>query len=162
MIDPSAAPRWFLRKHEDGTVFGPLPFAQLARWASSAQIAPHDSISTDQLTWMKAPMLPELEMDWIAEITTERLYGPTTLGAIRDFIRIGEIDEDTFVIDTSNATRIRVRDLDASLEGVAGDEPRDLELRSGFGHVSAVGTSLTAEDRIHELEKALREERRAL
>jgi hypothetical protein len=41
---------WFLRKHEDGSIFGPLNFDQLAHWASTAQIAPHDVLSTDQQT----------------------------------------------------------------------------------------------------------------
>jgi len=35
-MEAVAAQEWFLRKHEDGSVFGPMPFAQLARWASSA------------------------------------------------------------------------------------------------------------------------------
>src|SRR3979409_1351785 len=98
-MDEPSNRRWFLRKHEDGSIFGPLPFAQLARWASTAQIAPHDAVSTDQLTWMKAPMLPQVGRDWLVEVTSERSYGPTTLGAIQEFIRLGEIDADTFVIN---------------------------------------------------------------
>jgi len=39
-MEAAAAQDWFLRKHEDGNIFGPLPFAQLARWASAAQVAP--------------------------------------------------------------------------------------------------------------------------
>src|SRR5450755_1836393 len=98
-MDSPTEHRWFLRKHEDGSIFGPLSFDQLGRWSSSAQVAPHDSISTDQTNCMKAPMLPELGMDWIAEVTSERLYGPTTLGSIREFLRLGEIDDDTYVIN---------------------------------------------------------------
>jgi hypothetical protein len=86
------AQEWFLCKHDDGHIFRPLPFAQLTRWASSAQVAPHDVASTDQLNWVKAPMLPELGMDWLVEVTTERFYGPTTLGAIKEFMRLGEIE----------------------------------------------------------------------
>ena len=110
-MDSPADHQWFLRKHEDGTIFGPLTFDQLAAWAASAQIAPHDSVSADQANWMKAPMLPELGMDWIVEVTSERLYGPTTLGAIREFLRLGEISEDNFVINACDATRQQVRDL---------------------------------------------------
>jgi len=80
-MDPASAQQWFLRKHEDDNIFGPLPFAQLVRWAEAARIAPHDCVSTDQSTWMKAPMLAELGMDWLVEVTTERYYGPTTIGA---------------------------------------------------------------------------------
>src|SRR6266536_1970669 len=53
---------WFLRKHEDGSIFGPLSFDQLTLWASTAQIAPHDAVSIDQQTWLKAPMLPRVKM----------------------------------------------------------------------------------------------------
>jgi len=49
---------WFLSKHEDGSVFGPMPFEQVHRWAAAAQIAPHDKLSHDQQTWLKAPMFP--------------------------------------------------------------------------------------------------------
>src|SRR5260370_28054352 len=67
MEESATTQRWFLRKHEDGTIFGPLSFELLARWASNAQLAPHDTVSTDQQTWIKAPMLPELGMDWLVE-----------------------------------------------------------------------------------------------
>jgi hypothetical protein len=110
-MDVAAGHEWFLRKHEDGSIFGPISFEQLALWASSAQIAPQDSISADQQTWMKAPMLPELAMDWIAEVTPERYYGPTTLGAIAEFLRVGEIDQDTFVINSCDGSRRQIREI---------------------------------------------------
>ncbi len=154
-MDNAAAQSWFLRKHEDGTVFGPLPFEQLARWALSAQVAPHDSLSIDGETWMKAPMLPELGMDWIVEVTSERLYGPTTLGAIREFLRLGEIDENTAVI-ACDASRLQVRDLSEQLAAL----PRDEENAADTGPAST-GMSIALEERIRELEQALREERRA-
>jgi len=160
-MDSPAGHQWFLRKHEDGSIFGPLGFAQLAHWASSAQIAPHDSISADQRTWMKAPMLPELAMDWIAEVTSERLYGPTTLGAIAEFIRLGEIDEDTFVINSCNATRQQIRDIAPLLTASVASEVTSREENAVVGP-SASGISVRLEDRIRELEQALREERRAL
>src|SRR5437868_11619865 len=110
MEEPSDR-HWFLRKHEDGSVFGPLSFEQLAQWASAAQVAPHDAISTDQLTWSKAPMLPELGMDWLVELTSEQYYGPTTLGAIQEFIRLGEIDGETFVINSCDGTRRQIQQI---------------------------------------------------
>ena len=159
-MDSPVGHQWFLRKHEDGSIFGPLDFEQLAHWASSAQVAPHDSISPDQKTWMKAPMLPALAMDWIAEVTSERLYGPTTLGAIAEFIRLGEIDQDTFVINSCNATRQQVRDI-APLLAVHAGEAAERENNAVAGP-AASGISVRLEDRIRELEQALREERRAL
>jgi len=110
---------WYLRKHEDGSIFGPVRFDQLARWASTAQIAPHDALSTDQRTWTKAPMLPQLGMDWLVEVTSEHCYGPTTLGAIQEFIRLGEISDDTFVINACDGTRRQIQEIRELLESAA-------------------------------------------
>jgi len=97
-MDAASGQSWFLRKHQDGSVFGPISFDQLSGWASAAQVAPHDVVSTDQQTWLKAPMVPQLGMDWLVEVTSEHYYGPTTVGAIQEFIRLGDINADTFVI----------------------------------------------------------------
>jgi len=158
-MDSPAGHQWFLRKHEDGSIFGPLRFDQLAHWASSAQVAPHDSISTDMKSWMKAPMLPELAMDWIAEVTSERLYGPTTLGAIAEFVRLGEIDQETFVINSRDATRQQIREIAPLLAAHAVSETK---WEDAVAAPAASGISVGLEDRIRELEQALREERRAL
>jgi len=161
-MDSAAGQAWFLRKHEDGSIFGPLSFEQLARWASSAQIAPHDSVSADQLNWMKAPMLPELGMDWIVEVTSERLYGPTTLGAIREFIRLREIDDDTFVINACDATRQQIRDIAPLLAALPADGETQLDESALLAGPGSTGMSIAVQDRIRELEEALREERRAV
>src|SRR5882762_960706 len=115
MEEPSNQ-NWFLQKHDDGTVFGPLSFDELSVWASNAQIAPRDSLSTDQQSWIKAPMLPQLGMDWLVEVTSEHYYGPTTLGAIQEFIRLGEISEETFIINSCDGTRKQIAELPALLQ----------------------------------------------
>jgi hypothetical protein len=162
-MEAAAAQEWFLRKHEDGNIFGPLPFAQLARWASSAQVAPHDVVSIDQATWIKAPMLPELGMDWLVEVTTERYYGPTTLGAIQEFMRLGEIGNDTFVINSCDGARKRISEMALVLPQTVADEPvpeaAPLETSAA---PAATGMSIDVQDRIRDLEQSLREERRAL
>lgn len=151
----AAGQNWYLRKHDDDTVFGPLPFAQLARWAWTARVAPHGCVSTDQSTWMKAPMLVELGMDWLVEVTSERSYGPTTLGAIQEFMRLGEIHEQTSVVNTCDATRHQVREL--QIARLAG-EPEEANNRAP----AAIGMSIDPQVRIRELEQALEEERRLL
>ena len=158
-MEPATAQEWFLRKHEDGHIFGPLPFAQLTRWASSAQVAPHDVVSADQVTWMKAPMLPELGMDWLVEVTTERFYGPTTLGAIQEFMRLGEINGETFVINSRDGSRRRVSEMPLVMSQNEEDIAVDDEPSAG---PAASGMSIDIEDRIRDLEQSLREERRAL
>ena len=89
--------KWYLMKSEDGTVFGPLGFDQLRQWAVDACISPLDKVSTDSKTWVKAPMIPELQMDYLLELSPDSSYGPTTVGAVREFISSGEITLETII-----------------------------------------------------------------
>jgi hypothetical protein len=161
MDQPEMQP-WYLRKYEDGSVFGPISFEQLSRWASDAQIAPHDAISTDQLTWMKAPMLPQLGMDWLVEVTSERYYGPTTLGAIQEFIHLGEIDGQTFIINACDGTRRQIQDLPGlEIPGAPVATEAETSEAPPADEPAATGISIDLQDRIRDLEQSLLEERRA-
>ncbi len=155
---------WFLRKHEDGSIFGPLSFEQLALWASTAQIAPYDAVSIDQQTWMKAPMLPQLGMDWLVEVTSEHYYGPTTLGAIEEFIRLGEISAETFVINSCNGARRQIQEMPALLKTSQedGDAATSEDESNLANEPAATGISIRLQERVRDLEQSLREERRAL
>ena len=161
-MEEASTQRWCLRKHEDGTVFGPLSFDQLAKWASSAQVAPHDAISSDQLTWIKAPMLPELGMDWLVELTMEQYYGPTTLGAIQEFVRLGEIDGETVVINSCDGSRRQVQEIPELQETLAAMAAGSGESEQPQIEPPASGISIDLQDRIRDLEQTLVEERRAL
>jgi hypothetical protein len=44
---------WFLRKHDSGEIFGPVPFEKIREWAHSAQVNPQDMLSVDQAIWTK-------------------------------------------------------------------------------------------------------------
>lgn len=156
-MDAAASQTWFLRKHVDGGVFGPLDFEQVQHWADSAQIAPHDKISHDQVTWLKAPMFPELGMDWLVEVTSERYYGPTTLGAIREFMRLGEIGAENFVINSCDGARQQISEL-PELAG----EARELAVDTSGDAPPASPMAINLRDRINDLEQSLFEERRAL
>jgi hypothetical protein len=104
-------------------------------------------------------------MDWIVEVTSERYYGPTTLGAINEFIRLQEIHDETRVINACDGTWYHVRDLDLLLRAEQGgtessaEEAIELAIAAG---PTATGMAIAVQDRIRELEQALREERRAL
>ncbi|HJY20247.1 MAG TPA: hypothetical protein VJ278_03575 [Chthoniobacterales bacterium] len=150
-------PNWYLRKYEDGGIFGPLPFHQLTHWAAKARIAPRDLVSSDQQTWMKAPMVSELGMDWLVEVTSERYYGPTTLGAINEFVRLGEVTPENFVINTCDGSRRRIREIASFFPSAAEDGETLVE-----GSPAAAGMSIEFEERIRDLERSLGEERRAL
>ena len=114
-----------------------------------------DRVSSDQNNWMKAPMLPELQMDFIVEVGEDQYYGPTTLGAIAEFVGAGEINADTSVTNCKDRTQMRVRDIlpPALLHPAPAPDiaisPRPSSIR------------LNLQQRIRELETALLDERRA-
>jgi len=121
-------------------------------------------LSSDQQTWIKAPMLPQLSMDWLVELTSENYYGPTTLGALQEFIRLGEIDGDTFVINTCDGTRRQIRqmpDLWETAELQVDEDQIEIELGDPVGPAVAK-MSVHLQERIRDLEQTLQEERRAL
>ncbi|MDP9292681.1 MAG: DUF4339 domain-containing protein [Verrucomicrobiota bacterium] len=143
-----ASQTWYLMKHYDGTIFGPIEFTQLRQWALDAQISPFDKVSTDESTWVKAPMVPELEMDYIIEVSPDQYYGPTTLGAVKDFLESGEINRETIVTDCKDGTEQAVKDIK--------------ELQAAPEAIQPVRTNLrlSLQQRIRDLEQSLLEERR--
>src|SRR5271154_2873217 len=106
-----SAPTWYLMKNEDGSIFGPITFDQLHTWASDAQVSPLDKVSSDEKTWMKAPMVPELEMDYLIEVSPDQFYGPTTLGAVREFLQLGEINAETPVTNCRDGSVHAIKDI---------------------------------------------------
>jgi GYF domain 2 len=145
---------WYLRKSHDGSQFGPIPFSQLKQWAADAQVSPLDRVSTDEKTWMKAPMVPELGMDFLIEVSEDHYYGPTTVGAIREFLEAGEITAETRITNSKDATQMHVRDL----------LPPPAPSENGAASSALLGRStirINLQQRIRELEEALLEERRA-
>jgi hypothetical protein len=156
--------KWFLRKHEDGSTFGPVQFDRPMFGFVAAQLPPHDTLSSDGQTWLRAPMVPQLGMDWLVELTSEHYYGPTTLGTLREFIRLGEIDADTFVINSCDGTRRQVRempDLWETAPSEADENQFQIQLGDPVGPAVAK-MSGRLQERIRDLEQTLQEERRAL
>lgn len=143
---------WYLLKNDDGSVFGPIAFSQLKSWADDAQVSPLDKVSTDQENWIKAPMVPELGMDYLVEVSPDQFYGPTTLGAVREFLNAGEIHSETRVTNCRDGSDAALKDIPGMLPQVDEEEA-----------ARPVRTSirLNLQQRIRELEEALMEERRA-
>lgn len=146
---------WYLRKASDGSLFGPIPFKQLIKWAADAQISPLDRVSSDRQTWLKAPMVPELEMDYLVEVGEDQYYGPTTIGAIAEFFAADEIAAETQVTNCKDSAQMQVKDLlpPALLNPAPAAE---VSIASRPGSIR-----LNLQQRIRELETALLEERRA-
>jgi peptidoglycan hydrolase-like protein with peptidoglycan-binding domain len=144
--------QWYLTKHEDGALFGPINFEQLKQWAVDAQISPLDKVSTDQKNWVKAPMIPELEMDFLIEVSPDQYYGPTTIGAVREFLQVGEIHGDTIVTNCRDGSSSPIREI-GELRSSRDDDDLLKPVRTSI--------RLNLQQRIRELEEALLEERRA-
>ena len=139
--------KWFVMKQNDGSVFGPIGFDVLRQWAVDAYIGPQDKVSNDSENWIKAPMIPELQMDYLLELSADSYYGPTTVGAVREFLASGEITEETLVTNCKTGETAPLCQFDIFRSPAQTDQPRQ-----------SVRENLQA--RIRELEAALLEERR--
>jgi hypothetical protein len=141
---------WYLLKHDDATIFGPISFDQLKQWASDAQVSPLDKVSTDAQNWMRSPMLPDLHMDYLVEVSPDQFYGPTTLGAVREFLQMGEINGETQITNCKDGTVTALKNIP------------ELQVTEEDGDARPVRTSIrfNLQQRIRELEEALLEERR--
>jgi len=151
-----ASENWYLKKYEDKSLFGPMPFSKLIEWAQSAQIAPHDVVSEDQVVWTKAPMIPELEMDWLVQLDDHLYYGPTTGGAILEFFSLGEISPETIVVNCKDATECKLKECDFF------PDPDDFNEAGGSLQPSKGSLRYNLQRRIRELESALLEKQRRL
>lgn len=103
------AQEWHLLKASDREVYGPVDMDQLRSWAAEAKISPLDKVSDDnRISWVRAPMIEELQMDWLIEMPDNYLYGPTNVGTIQEFLATGEIDENVMLINCLEATKARL------------------------------------------------------
>ena len=140
---------WFLHKHADNHTFGPVTLDQLQFWANQAQISPLDKISPNGTSWMRAPMLEQLHMDYLLEVAPDQFYGPTTLGTVREFLATGEITTETRVTNCCTGKETTAGQIPGLLPQIESTPPA----RSGI--------RLNLQQRIRELEELLVSERRA-
>jgi hypothetical protein len=156
---------WYLLKHEDGALFGPIAFEQLQEWATEAQISPQDRVSQDNKSWVKAPMLAGLHMDYLIEVSPDQFYGPTTIGAVREFYFAGEIDGSARITNCRDGSESLLGDIPEILEAPHsehGVETADANEGGAEGAPSNPSElRFNLQQRILELEEALLEERHA-
>jgi hypothetical protein len=141
---------WYLMKQSDASVFGPMSLEQLRDWAACAYVSPLDKVSSDSVNWVRAPMLPELGMDYLLHVGPDAYYGPTTAGAIREFLDNGEITLDAVVTNCTTGVEgpLRSFGLIAEIQEIDRSTPSRSSLRDNL------------QKRVRELEEALMEERR--
>ena len=119
----------FYVRGADGNVFGPVDKATLVEWAGDSRIEPTTSISRDQEAWIAAPLMPELEMEWLVETAPGTFYGPFRRSVIEGLMEAGTIARDVrlYVLEGGKFSADRKRlqaDLDAKASAIS-----DLEAR---------------------------------
>jgi hypothetical protein len=149
------APIWYLKKHRGDEMHGPVPFTQIRGWAAAAQVNPHDIVSNDGKNWTKAPMVPELGMDWLVEVPGGQLYGPTTPDAVLEFLRMGEITPCTRVTNCCSGESMELAsapffDTPGGGNAAAGLKKRIAELEAELA--AANGTIASLRRAVGELE----------
>ena len=155
--------QWYLMKSQDNHVFGPTTLGALQSWAAEAKISPMDKVSSDgQHSWVRAPMVAQLQMDWLIELEDHHLYGPTTIGTIQEFLASGEINENTQLINCRDNYRGTVSELNFLVSS-----PRKLVAshEKALGHKSGgrKGADLpAAQRRGGQIQESLQEKIRAL
>jgi hypothetical protein len=103
---------WHLLKSADREIYGPVALDQLRAWAAEAKISPLDKVSgDDRQTWQRAPMIPELQMDWLIEMPDSSLYGPTSVGTLQEFLATGEIDGHITLINCLDGSSSKLQDM---------------------------------------------------
>ena len=144
-----AEKEWYLEKAADHEVYGPVSLGELKTWAVAAKVSPMDRVSSDgKVSWMRAPMVAELQMDWLIELEGDYLYGPTSLATIQEFIESGEIGADDIIINCTNNERMTVCKCPTFTNLFAGP----LETEEGETQVDAVIQVKHLENQISRLE----------
>lgn len=102
---------WHLIKQADKQEYGPISHETLLGWAADAKISPMDKLSNDERqTWLRAPMVPDLQMDWLIQMPDHFLYGPTNIATIQEFLAMGELDGNVVLINCLDGTESRLKD----------------------------------------------------
>jgi hypothetical protein len=88
--------RWLV-KNEQGETFGPVDFETLKLWAQDGRLAPTNTLSDDKTTWSAVTQFPELEMDWVAEVSPGVFYGPIHKLALESLKKEGSLPAEAIV-----------------------------------------------------------------
>jgi hypothetical protein len=91
--EPALPQTWRVRKAADQSIYGPVDPDMLKEWANSAQIAPEDLVDESDEIWRPAPEIDFLEMLWLVKLPGGEMYGPTTVGTLREFVQEGLVTE---------------------------------------------------------------------
>jgi hypothetical protein len=157
---------WYLLKASDKEVYEAKDLETLRGWAADAKISPLDKISNDnRMSWQRAPMIEELQMDLLVQMPDNYLYGPTNVATIQEFMATGEIDENVTIINCLDNKESRLADLSwfqaspqhirsAATTLIGTGRPDE---KSGMGDVMQQSRIATLEKQVMELQRVVDE-----
>ena len=154
-VDSESPMLWRVKKLPDNAIYGPVDEATLKEWASSAQISPEDMIDFSDEEWRPATQIEFLEMIWMVKLPGEELYGPTSVGTLREFIHEGLISEKTIATNVMTEQSLPIGALFAAVEF---EKKRAARRPSDDGRKSTVSIAvdMAKDQRIRQLEEDLR------
>src|SRR5476651_643951 len=150
---------WRVRKAPDKSIYGPVDVETLKEWANSAQIAPEDMVDESDEKWRAAPEIDFLEMLWLVKLPGGETYGPTTVGALREFIKEGLVTEKTLA---THAKTHQSLPLTALVAAVDFEKKRALKRppKEANKSTASLAVEMAKDQHIRQLEEDLKELRR--
>jgi len=152
-------PMWRVKKAPDDSIYGPVDIETLKEWANSAQIAPDDRVDESDENWRAAPEIDFLEMLWLVKLPGGEIYGPTTVGTLREFINEGLVTEKTLATHGKTHQSLPLTALVAAVDF----EKKRAERRpgkEGNKSTASLAVEMAKDQHIRQLEEDLKELRR--
>jgi ribosomal protein L19E len=158
-VDAELPMLWRVKKMPDNAVYGPVDTETLKEWAQSAQISPQDEIDISDENWCPAPEIEFLEMLWMVILPDDELYGPTTVGTLREFIHEGLISEKTLATHAKTNQSLPIAALFAAVEF---EKKRALRRppKEAKKSTASLAVEMAKDQRIRQLEEDLKELRK--
>lgn len=150
---------WRVRKGPDNSIYGPVDPDSLKDWANSAQIAPEDMIDESDENWRPAPEVDFLEMVWLVKLGTGEMYGPTTVGTLREFINEGLVTEKSLATHAKTNQSLPLTALIAAIDFEKKRAQRRPSKEPNKTTVS-LAVEMAKDQHIRQLEEDLKELRR--
>jgi ribosomal protein L19E len=150
---------WRVKKAPDNAIYGPVDAETLKEWANSAQIAPEDMIDESDEEWRLSPDVEFLEMYWQVKLPTGEIYGPTTVGTLREFINEALVSEKAMAEHAKTRQSLPL----TALVAAADFEKKRALRRPGVGQnksTALLAVDMAKDQHIRQLEEDLKELRR--
>ena len=139
----------------DGSIYGPVDEATLKEWAGAAQISPEDLIDMSDENWAPAPQIEFLGMIWVVKLPGEEIYGPTSVGTLREFIAEGLLTDKNIATNVLTTQSLPIGALFAALDF---DKKRAARRAAPDSNKSTlmINIDMAKDQRIRQLEEDLR------